>query len=94
MDIDAPLVADRQASKAGEPSKGALHHPAMPAEPIARFNAASRNAMLDVAGRAGAPTSGVVIGLVGVQFLGSMPRAPAPPAAHRRNRIEHRLEAV
>jgi hypothetical protein len=49
MYVGASFVGHLQAPEAIEPREGPLHHPPKPAQPLARFNAASRDAGDDAA---------------------------------------------
>jgi hypothetical protein len=66
MDVGPPLVAHLKAAEAVEPGEGALHHPAIPSESLARFDAASGDAGEDTACPQGMAAPREVVGLVGV----------------------------
>ena len=91
VDVGPPLVADRQAPKARQPSQGALDHPAVSAQALAALDALAGDAHLDVALRERPATARDVIGLVGVQLGGPFARSSAWPF-DRADGIEQRLE--
>lgn len=76
MDVGAPLVADGEAAVAVEPGQGALHHPAVPAQPRAGVDALAGDADLDAALGQRPPTARDVVRLVGMPLV----RSFAPPA--------------
>jgi DNA helicase II / ATP-dependent DNA helicase PcrA len=94
MDVGPPLIAHRQPAEAAQPRQRALDDPAVPAEPLARLDAAARDARDDAAPPAGDATARVVVTLVGMQ-LG---RAPSGTAASptrlpdRWDRVERGLQ--
>ena len=90
VDVGAPLVADGQAAGAIEPGMAALDHPAMPSEPVASLDAAPGNPRPDPARPAFLPPHSRIIGLVGMQLVGSPARASPPPAAQGRDRVQRR----
>jgi hypothetical protein len=49
MDVGAPFVAHSQAPEAGQPGEGALDHPAVTAESLARVDALAGDADPDAA---------------------------------------------
>ena len=85
VDIGPPLVAHLQASVAVQPRQRPLHHPPVPAQPLARVHAPSGDARLyaPLAQRLAAAPK--VVTLVGVQLLGALARPPglAPWPADR-----------
>lgn len=91
MEIIPPLIAHLQASEAIEPTQGPLHDPAMPPQPLARFDPASRDSRDNTAFAQLLPIRPRVIRLVGVQFHGTPSRTTAWPP-DRRDRIDHRLQ--
>ena len=73
------LESDSQFAKARKPAMRALHNPAVFAQPLAAFNAFSRNATGDATPPQIVPASLVVIPLVRMQFGGSPTRSAAQP---------------
>ncbi len=89
MDVLAALGADREPTNVVEPRHRALPHPAISAQPFARFDAFAGEAAFDVAGSQGVAAAGNSVGLGGRQ-LG---RTPGPVGlANRGDRIEQLLE--
>jgi hypothetical protein len=90
VDVGASLVADRQAAEAVEPSVCALHHPPVPAQPLAAVDAAARDARHNPTRSTLMSARSGVVGFVGVQLVGS-PSRPSPSAvAQGRDGIEGR----
>ena len=77
MDVGAALVADGQASVAGEPGEGTLHHPAVSSEAGAALDATACDARGDATGAALPAAATVVVGLIGVEFARPLPWAAA-----------------
>src|SRR5947209_15129469 len=77
VDVVPPLVADHEPAAAGDPGQGALHHPPVPAQPLAALDPAPGDPGDDAALAAGAAAAAVVVGLVGVQ----LPRTSSGSAA-------------
>jgi hypothetical protein len=73
VDVGAPLVADGKAAEAVEPGERALDHPAVPAQTFAAVHPTPGDAGPNGAGAAFPAAPTVVIGLVGVERLGSPP---------------------
>lgn len=92
MHFAETLVADRQAAVAGEPSEGALDHPAIAPQPLAGVDLAPRDTRNDAAQPTGTAAAAMIIGFVGVQLCRAVPRSATPPAANRGNGIEQALE--
>src|SRR5947207_10967874 len=67
MNVAASLVAHRQPPEASQPGEGALHHPAVAAEPLAGVDAFAGDAAGDPAPSQVAAAARDVVGLVGVQ---------------------------
>jgi len=65
------LESDSQFAKARKPAMRAFHDPAVFAQPLAAFNAFSRNATGDATPLQIVPASLVVIPLVCMQFAGA-----------------------
>ena len=88
MEVVAALVADGQAAESGEPSEGALDHPAVSSEARAALDPAAGDARGDAAGAALTTAAAVVVGLVGVELGG--PAAGSSPllGPHARHRIK------
>ena len=91
MDVGAPLVADSEATGAGEPGQGAFDHPAVAAEPVRALDAVARDARGDGALTALGSASSVVVRLVRTELAGSASRAPAAPT-HARHGVEPSVE--
>ncbi len=91
MDVVTSLIADGEAPELGEPGEGALHHPPMPAQPIAGLDALAGDAHRDVATGQCRAAARQVVGRVGMQLsravAGATPRAP-----DRRDAVDHPLE--
>ena len=73
------LESDSQFAKARKPAMRAFHDPAVFAQPLAAFNAFSRNATGDAAPPQIVPASPVVVPLVGMQFARSPTRSAVQP---------------
>ncbi len=83
VDVVPPLVADLQPPKTVQPRQSPLHNPTVPSQPLVRLDTAPGDAW----GYAPLPQSlaaaGKVVGLVGMQLLGSLPRTAARLADRR-----------
>src|SRR5258708_23028519 len=92
MDLRAQLVTDGEPAEAIEPGQRALHHPAMPSESLARFDAPAGDPRDDAALAAGGATARGVVALVGIQLVRApaRPTASPPPLADRRSGTEQR----
>ena len=88
LQVGATFVADGETAEAGKPSQRPFHDPAIATQPFAALDATPGNPRCDAASPALAPTTVMVVSLVGVQLVGSAPRAAAPTRAHARYRIE------
>ncbi len=93
MDVGAMLVADGEASEAGEPGERALDHPAVAAEAIGAFDAPARDARGDGPLAALGAAAAVVVGLVRVELAGPT-AGPAQAAAHARHDVQHGREQL
>lgn len=80
--VRPPLVPDAQAPVTVEPRQCAFDHPPVPAEPLARLDAAPGNARRDAAAAQLLAQRPRVIRLVGVQLRGALAR-PADGATDR-----------
>ncbi|CAB5300916.1 hypothetical protein IST455A_05773 [Burkholderia multivorans] len=89
--IEAALETNLELAESGEPGVRALDDPAMPLEPLAAFDAATRYTGLDATLFQITPTTSKVIALVRMQFARTLARSPAQ-ARHSRNRVKRRLE--
>jgi hypothetical protein len=67
-EVGPPLVADSQAAAAQEPGERALDHPPVPAQPLARLDAAAGDPGRDAAPAEGPPQRRVVVPLVAVEL--------------------------
>ena len=93
MNVGPALVADRKTAESMQPRERPLHHPAEPAQPLARLHPAPGDARGDAAASAGSPAARVVVPLVGVELV----RAPARwsgAAAHGQHSVEQVLEPL
>ena len=89
MDVVAPLVTNREAAHAMEPSPRALHLPAIPSQPLAGVDASTRDTWLDVAPTQPSADEPMVVRFVPVRFVGALARR-ASWALHRFDVIEQR----
>jgi hypothetical protein len=76
MDGGATLVADLKPAEAVEPRERALHPPAVPSEPPARFDAASGDARRGAASSRRPPTARIVVTLSACRFTGRLRGRP------------------
>jgi hypothetical protein len=91
VDVGPSFVAHGQAPHAVEPGQGALDHPAVAAQPLARIDPFAGDADADVALRQRAAAAGDVVRLVGVQLARSL--APSPVGLlDGRDGVEQRLQ--
>lgn len=74
MDVVSPLVADGEATELSEPRQRALDDPPATSQPLAALDPAPGDAGLDAAAGQRLTTAAVVVGLVGVQFQGTLAR--------------------
>ena len=81
------LIADDEASELIDPGESALHHPAMFAEVLAAFDAASGDARCDVTGAEITAAAAEVVAFVGVQFGRSL-AGSAAALANRLDRVD------
>src|SRR5918995_6681492 len=77
MDIVSPLVTNRELAVFGHPSQRPLHDPPVPSQLFGALHTLSGYAALDASFSQSSPTLFVVVGFVGMQFLGSLPRSGA-----------------
>src|SRR5579875_1668097 len=91
MDVGPSFIADLEAPVAMQPGDEALDHPAMPTQPILRFDRDPGNPVLDAATTQKGMATRVVEGLIGLQLLGPF-AALAARGARRRDRVHHVLE--
>ena len=91
MDVSTALVAHPQAAELAQPAQGALHHPAVDAQPAAVFRPATGQRWRDVARSQRLAMSLGIIGSIPIQT-----RRPttgtAAAAAHRRHAIHQRQQ--
>jgi hypothetical protein len=90
VDVDASLVADWQAAEAVEPSVCALHHPPVPAQPLAALDAAACDARHNPTRSTLMSARSGVVGFVGVQFVRAVSRPAPPTVSHGWDGIEGR----
>ena len=87
MDLAAALVPDGEAAEAAEPGQGALDHPAVTAQALARLDPGPGDPRRD-APHSQCPAVGArAVGLVGVQ-LGRPSAGPPRPAAGAADRLD------
>lgn len=79
MDVGTALVANGQAAILGQPSKRALHHPAVPSQSVLSLDAFPGDPALDPASTQERPAARDVIALIRMELLW-----PLPPATPRR----------
>ncbi len=91
MDIGAALVADGQTAKAVEPRERAFDDPPTDAETAPMRRPAPREDGDDATGPETVAVRLGVIAAVALERVGFPARAPAP-AAHSRQRLDHRVE--
>ncbi len=91
MDVGAAFVADCQATELVEPGEAALDDPAVAAELLGAFDAASGDPWHDVSAPAGITAAAVIVGFVGVQLVGPLP-GTSRFAADGGNCIDQRFE--
>ena len=89
MDLGSAVVADEQSLVLVEPGEGALHDPAVTADPGAVLGLAARDLGLDLALPEQPPVLVVVVAAVGGHAVGS-PAGTADRAAHRRYAVDER----
>lgn len=87
------LVSTVQAPTASQPGHCSLHDPAVTAEPVRRFGAFASNARGDVPLSKPSPQVGVVIPLVGVEFVG-LASTRAAAGADRRDTADQWLQSL
>ena len=92
VDVGAALVADGQATVAGQPGEGAFHHPAMSAEAGAALDAAAGDARGDAADAAFPAAAAVVLGLVGVKLAQPLSWAAAMASPDLRHGVQGRSQ--
>jgi hypothetical protein len=91
MGVEPALVADREATKAGEPGESALDDPSVLAQPLTALDATAGNTVLDAAALASKTATAVIIGLVGMQLVRAAPRSAAL-SRHEWDGVEQFLE--
>ena len=77
MDVGPAFVPDGKPSESVQPGQGALHHPAVPAQPLARLDPSTRDAALNAAAPKVSAANPVIVGFIGVQLVGP-PTRPRP----------------
>src|SRR5262245_18221569 len=80
QEVRPPLVADAEAAAAKQPGKRALHHPAVPPQPLAGLDPPAGQARGDAAGTEGTPQVRRVIRLVAVELGRALAGAARFPA--------------
>src|SRR5215207_6814457 len=91
VDVIAPLVADREPAKLGQPRQRPLNHPPVPPQLLRTLYLLPGYAPLDPAFLERPRTLLVVVGFVGVKLLGTLPR-PALRAFDGLDRVQKFLE--
>ena len=87
MDVESAFIANGQAAHPCEPRQGALHDPAVTAQPLATLHASAGNARHNAALAASPAAAPVVIPLVGVELVRPLARL-SRPAFDRHHSIE------
>lgn len=90
VDVCTSLVAHGQPTEAVEPSVRALHHPSVPAQPLAALDAAACDARYNPTRPALVSARLSVVGFVSVQFVRAVSRPAPPTVAHGWDGIEGR----
>ena len=75
MDVVAPLLADGEPAKLGQPRQCPLHYPPVAAQLLRTFHLLSRYTPLDATLLQRTCTFLVIVGFVGVKLLGTLPRS-------------------
>ena len=92
MDVIPPLVADSEPTILGKPGQCPLHHPPVPAQLLRAFHAFSGYASFDASLSQRLRALLVVVGFVGVQLLGTLPRAASARTLDGFDRVQKLLE--
>src|SRR5215207_9119916 len=91
VDVVAPLVADSEPAKLGQPRQSPLNHPPVPPQLLRTLYLLSRYAPLDATFSERPRTLLVVVGFVGVKLLGTLSRT-APRAFDGLDRVQKLLK--
>ena len=91
MDVCPPLIADLQPPETVQPSQRALDHPAIATQTVAGLDALAGDTRRDASAAARPPIRGVIVPLVGVQFLRPFAR-PSASAPNGRDGIQGGFE--
>ncbi len=87
MDIVPAFISHSQAPLLVDPRVGALHHPAVPTQPLLRLDAGPCDTRSDAASTQALAVLARRVRLVGVQFAGPMPGATTRPL-----HVGHRIQ--
>jgi hypothetical protein len=79
VQIGRALVTDGEPTEAVEPGEGPLDYPAIPSQLLTGLDPTSSDATADAALAQVVPTAGIVVALIGMQFVRPLTRSPAPP---------------
>lgn len=91
MDVGSSFIADDETLHLIQPGEGALHHPAVPAQPLTGVDPRACDSALDAACSQDCLVPARTVALVGVQFRRPAAR-PAYPAPHRGDGVEQYLQ--
>ena len=96
QEVGAALVADRQAPIGQQPGQGALHLPALAAQPLAGLHPTAGDPRRDVPAAQHPPAARGVIALVAMELGWSPPRptGPSPRADDCRDGVHHGLQQL
>src|SRR5215208_7180024 len=91
MDVVASLITDREPAVLGYPRQRPLHHPPVPPQLLRTLHLLPGYASLDAAPLERPSTLFVVVGFVGVELLGTLPR-PASRVLYGLDCVQELLE--
>ena len=89
MQFAQALVAHQETAKVCEPGHRTFHDPAVPSEPVGALDIFARNAIENAPLLASLSGGCVVVGFVGVEFLGESLGSPRSPGMNDWDGIEH-----
>src|SRR5215210_3527314 len=92
VDVVAPLIADGEPTVLRKPGQCALHNPAVPTQLLATLNSLSCYTALYPTPSQGSLALFVVVGFVGMQFLGTFPRSAPTGTLDGRNGVDEFFE--
>jgi hypothetical protein len=93
VDVNTSLITDGEAAEVAQPSDGALHHPAVPPQSLARLDSTPGDSGGDAPAPQRSPHDGVIVPPVPVQLRGPRARPPALPC-YWREAVEEREERL